>query len=157
MIKIITDIQKEWIQDILDGKINKEDNPRKYSAYMKRIQNRTDHMFEHLLWMAKNCPDILRNEEREFDDPSLERHSRLKSLLRVCSEINPFTEDPSILRILSQLLPSQYGIEIFKKPIRAPKPLDVYQCNACGAQFEPVSIKDGKCPNCQSDNYELMD
>ena len=157
MINTITDIQKEWIQGILDGEITKEQNPRKYSAYMKRIQNRLDHLLEHLLWMADTCPDILKYEAREYDDPNVERHSRLKKLLRVCTKISPFTDDPTILQILAQLIPSQYGIEIFKKPIVGPKPMVVYECKACETHFEPTDIKNGKCPNCQSDNYELLD
>lgn len=155
--KIVTDIQKKWLTDIKNGKINKADNPRKYSAYMRRVQTRVDHLLVNFEWVADNCPDILKYEEREYDDPNVERHARLKRLLRICVKISPFTEDPSILKILGKMLPSQFGIELFKKQVLVAKSLTVYECNSCRIQFEPTEIKNGGCPNCGSKDYTLMD
>ena len=155
---MITDIQKKWIEEILSGKISKSDNPRKYSAYLKRIQQRIDAMIVNMAWLSDNAPDILKNEEREYDDPSFERHFRLKTMLRTCAKISPFTDDPTILKILGELLPPQVGIEIYRKSVNItqPKPLDVYHCNGCSNEFEPSEIKDGNCPYCGSKDYALI-
>ena len=153
---MITDIQKKWINDIVDGHITKADNPRKYSAYMRRIQERIDHMLDNLEWLVKNSPDIIRYEEREFDDPAIERHIRLKRLLRVCAIINPISEDPAILKIIGKLISPQFGIEIFKKSIVVPKPLSIFECQKCHRHFEPTEIQDGGCPYCESKNYVTL-
>lgn len=152
---MITDIQKEWIRKIMQGEITKEDNPRKYSAYMSRIQKRIDAMLINLEWLAKNSPEILKNEEREYDDPAIERHQRVKTLLRVCATISPFNEDPTILKVIGTLLPSQFGIELVKKSPRRQEPLNIYRC-ICEKEFEVTEIKDGKCPYCGSSDYSLI-
>jgi len=151
---MITDIQLKWLEQILKGEITKSDNPRKYSAYMRRIQNRVDAMMVNLEWIVKFCPEIFKYEEREFDDPSMERHSRLKRLLRVCIAISPFTEDPTLFKILSQISPT-YGVEFYKKPAVLPKPMVVFRCKRCKGTFEDVDMKDeGKCPHCGSNKLE---
>jgi len=153
---MITDIQRKWVEQLIKGTITKSDNPRKYSAYMKRIQKRIDEMMTNLLWLADNAPEILKNEEEEYDNIALERHQRLKTLLRICVKINPLTEDPTIFKIIGTFLPSNFEIGIFRKTTFPPEPMVVFKCNNCNVEFEPSEIKEGNCPNCKSSNYSPM-
>jgi len=148
---IITDIQLGWLKDILGGKITKHDDPRKYSAYMKRIQNRIDHMLDNLIVLAEIAPDILKYEEREFDDPSIERHIRLKKLLRVCVDINPYKQDPTLFKILAQL--TSFNIELIKKPNIIPRPIETTTsiCSICSIEFEKMEGSIDICYDCSKD------
>lgn len=127
---------------------------------MRRIQVRIDHEIKNLEWVSDNNPELLKFEEREYDDPRFERHSRLKTLLRICAKISPFNEDPVIIKILGQMLPPQFGIELFKKHLsNGMHPMIVFECKEkdCGIQFEPADLKDGNCPKCGKKNYVLME
>lgn len=151
---IITDIQKKWLEEILSGKLSKSDNPRKYSAYMGRIQERIDNMIENLVWLADNAPDILKYEEREYDSPTTERHLRLKKFLRVCTKISPYSDDPTLFKILSEIIPN-FNIELTRKR-GIPSPLKVLRCKRCKATFEAENYKEkgNKCPFCGFEKVE---
>ena len=124
---------------------------------MKRIQEHIDHDLDNGEKLIDQHPEIFKYEEREYNDPDIERHYRLKRLLRMAVKISPFVEDPAILQIITQLLPTEFGIELFKKPLGIPKPLNIYECTDCHVQFEVIDIKDGSCPKCGSKDYVLMD
>jgi len=120
----------------------KADNPRKYSAYMKRIQERIDHMLDNMVWLANNRPELLKFEERELDDPNIERYMRLKKILDVCVKMNPYSEDPTLFRLLSKMIPT-YAIELVRKPSIPPKPMVVYRCLNCSGTYEDIDAKEG--------------
>jgi len=147
---------------VLSGKISKVDNPRKYSAYRKRIQSHIDHMLDNLDWLAEYDPDILKYEEREWDDPNFERHLRLKRLLSTCVKISPYNEDPTIFKILGQIIPN-FGIELVKRRTSIPsqniKPMVIFRCKRCRGTFEEEDYKKkgNKCPHCSFDKIENCD
>lgn len=89
---LLTNILQKFLEDVLTGKFKREDDPHKYNVYMKRIQNRLDDGFPKLLWLAENFSHLLKDEEKEFDDPNLPRHRRLKILLKVIKALNPASD-----------------------------------------------------------------
>lgn len=108
---MITDIEKKWLQDELAGKVKKKDNPRKYSAYLRRINTRIDHMIENLLWLAENRPDILQDLRNELADEEKILKRRARALLRATSL---FENEPTVLSIIAEIY-SEHNIEISKK------------------------------------------
>jgi hypothetical protein len=148
-IKLPTDKQIDWLKRILSGEVTKSENPRKYSAYMRRIQKQFDDRLANWLWVAENMPDVLKDEEREYTDETLERHRRLKILLRICLLVNPLSEDPTLVEMIGQLVP-RFDIELVKKPPLPPKPLEVSKCKKCDGLWEDKDLKDGKCPQCNN-------
>ncbi|GAH86087.1 unnamed protein product, partial [marine sediment metagenome] len=83
---------------------------------------------------------LVKYEEREYNNPKVERHSRLKRLLRICVHISPFNEDPTIFKVLSQMSPT-IGVEFFKKPTELPKPMVAYRCKRCKGTFVDTDMK----------------
>lgn len=112
---MITDIQRKWLERILSGEETKHENPRKFSAYWKRIQERIDEMFKNLKWLAENYPEVL--TEGEFKN----NHERMKTLLYVADKVNPMAKTPLLFKILEQML-TKHDIVLTKKrpPVECP-------------------------------------
>jgi len=108
---MITDIQRKWLKDLKERRIKKKDNPRKYSAYMRRVQERIDHMIENLLWLAKNYPDILSDLQNELADEELPMKRRAKALIKA---ITLFENEPTVIEIISEIY-TKHQIEISHK------------------------------------------
>jgi len=108
---LITDIELEWLKKLKAGKIKKKDNPRKYSAYKRRIRARIDHMIRNTEWVAENCPDILQDTEWELSDPNLPLKRRAKALLKI---VTLFENEPTVLSLIAEIY-SSHQIEITKK------------------------------------------
>jgi len=108
---MITNKQKEWLQELLSGKTKKQDFSRKYSAYMGRIRVRIDAMLENLLWLSEKFPDILRDWEYELNNKDIEIKRRAKKMLRA---IAMFESEPEIIRVINELFPS-HTIELTKR------------------------------------------
>lgn len=108
---MITDIQKDWLQKELDGKVKRKQNPRKHSAYKRRIRDRIDHMVENLLWLAKNRPDILQDMEYELGSDDIVRFRRARALLQA---IALFENEPTVLSLIAEIYTS-HQIEVTKK------------------------------------------
>jgi len=93
---------------------------------MKRIRKKIDDGLSVSCWLADNCIDVLRDEEEEISNSSLERYRRFKQFLYVASKLNPNVEFESlelndVLKKLSQLYPKYYFTIIRKdriKPLR---------------------------------------
>jgi hypothetical protein len=118
---MITNKQRTFIQKLLNDEISKEDNPKRYSEMMGRIQKQIDKAIANALWMVENCPDILKDEKREINNAELERYRRFKALAFILQKISPMTEIETvglfeILGKLSQLYPKYY-FEIIRKQI----------------------------------------
>lgn len=116
--KIITSIQRRWLEALLSGEETKHSNPRKFSAYWKRIQERIDEMFENLKWLAENYPEVLTEGEFKTD------HERMKTLLYVADKINPMEKTPLLFKILQQTL-TKHDIVLTKKRPPVARPDDV--------------------------------
>lgn len=108
---MITDIEKKWLQDELAGKVKKKDNPRKHSAYLRRINVRIDRMVENLLWLAENRPDILQDLRNELADEEKILKRRARALLKA---VSLFENEPTVLSIIAEIY-SDHNIEITKK------------------------------------------
>jgi len=107
---MITDIQKKYLIDELAGKIKKKDNPRKHSAYLRRMNEHIDHMLENLLWLAQNRPDILQDLKTELsEEKPLKRRAR--GLLRA---VTLFENQPTVLELIAELYPEE-SVELAKK------------------------------------------
>lgn len=111
MVKVITDIQRKFLQMELEGKIKKRRNPRKYSSYKRRIRERVDHMLENLLWVAEHCPEILSDREYENGDERIPKFRRAKAFLKA---ISLFENEPTVLLLLAEIY-SQHQFEIQRK------------------------------------------
>ena len=87
---MITEKQKEWIIKLLS--IGEPDTHKKY-VYKKRIQEHIDKMLENGLWLARNYPDLFRDETTEIlsidTDNPLPRHRRLKKLIQIILLLYP--------------------------------------------------------------------
>lgn len=83
---MITAKMRKFLESV---KLDRVENKRKYNIYMRRIQDRIDRELENLNWLTKNFPDLFLDEECEYDDKSLERHRRLKALLKAVGNLNP--------------------------------------------------------------------
>ena len=110
---MITNKQRVFLQKLLDGDILKEDNPKKFSAVMLRIQEQIDKNMANLIWVIDNCPKILRDEDAELNDVDVERYRRFKAFAYVVAKLNPMTELeevelPDILVKLARLYPKFY-------------------------------------------------
>ena len=108
---MITDKQKEFLQLVLEGKIKKGRDPKKYSATFIRIRKHIDHMKENLLWLAINFPDILRDIDYELNDMTIKRYRRARSLLKA---ISLFEREDTVLSLIAEIY-SAHQLEISKK------------------------------------------
>lgn len=108
---MITDIMLQFLKDEKEGKIKKKDDPRKHSAYMRRIHERIDHMKENLLWLAKNRPDILSDLAHELADEDLPMKRRAKALIKA---VTLFENEPTVIEIVSEIY-TKHNIEITHK------------------------------------------
>lgn len=116
---MITNKQKEYLRELRDGEVLPEDNPKKYSATMIRIQEQIDKNISNLIWLIQNFPELLKDEGSEFDNDKLERYRRFKAFAYIVSQLNPLSEIEeveltSILKKLSKLYPKFY-FEIIRK------------------------------------------
>lgn len=116
---MVTKKQIDFIQKLLSGEITKEDNPKRYSEMIIRIQKGIDDDLEKYIWLVDNCPEFLADEKTEFEDEYLERFRRFKAFAYILSKLNPHYEIEqaklsSILKKLSQLFPKYY-FDIVKK------------------------------------------
>lgn len=107
---MITNIQVKWLDRVLKREETKHDNPRKFSAYWKRIQKRIDDMFVNLTWLADNFPEVLTEGELERN------HQRMKDLLYVADKINPMAKTPLLFKILTQMLEKHDIVLTKRKP-----------------------------------------
>jgi len=89
MINMLTDLQKQWLQEFLDGKKSKRDDPHTYSVYMGRIRDRVDHMMDNMVWLANNMPDLMKDEEWEIQEYGSIKHRRLKLLMQTIKAMYP--------------------------------------------------------------------
>jgi len=109
--KMITDIMRKWLEMELQGKVKKKDNPRKHSAYMRRIRKMIDHSKKNLLWLAEHRPDILLDMDYELADESLPFHRRARALVKA---LTLFENEPTVLSLIAEIY-SQHSIEVHKK------------------------------------------
>lgn len=112
MIEMITDLQKKWLMKELEGKIKKGDDPRKYSAYKRRIRARIDNLCENLLWLAEYRPDLLSDRNYEDSDPNISLHRRAKALLKA---VTLFENEPTVLSLIAEIYASFAQIEVTRK------------------------------------------
>ena len=98
MIDMITDSQKQWLKELVEGKTTKKVDPHKYSVYMNRIRERIDGEMENLLWIANNCPEILTDAEWEIEELGSIKNRRLKMFLQVVKAMYPEV-DPQLIRL----------------------------------------------------------
>ena len=124
VVCVITNKQRVFLQKLLDGDILKEDNPKKFSAVMLRIQEQIDKNMANLIWVIDNCPKILRDEDAELNDVDVERYRRFKAFAYVVAKLNPMTELeevelPDILVKLARLYPKFY-FKILRKETNVP-------------------------------------
>jgi hypothetical protein len=117
--KMITNIQREFLEKLNRGEIHKRDNPKKYSMMIINIQKQIDKNLENLIWLIEDCPNIFTDADAEIDNPKLERYRRFRALAYIITKIDPSVELeklalPDILKKLSQIYPSYY-FEIIKK------------------------------------------
>lgn len=108
---MITDKQKEWLREIMTGKIKKKENQRKYNGYRIRIRKRIDHMLENFLWLAEHYPDYLRDLEYELNDETIPMKRRAKALLKALAM---FENEVTILKLVNELYP-EHTIEIVRR------------------------------------------
>jgi len=111
---MITDIQKRHLQLELEGKITKKKDPRKYSAYRRRIRDHIIHMRENLLWLAKYRPDILKDIEYELSDETIPRHGNARALLKA---VTLFENEPTVLSLIAEIY-SSFQLEVSRKEDR---------------------------------------
>lgn len=87
---MITDKQREWLTKYLSR--GESDSHKRY-VYMKRIQERIDHMLENAVWLARNYPELFKDETSEIisidTDNPLPRHRRLKKLIQIITLLYP--------------------------------------------------------------------
>jgi hypothetical protein len=95
---MITDSQKAWLQEIIDGKTSKKIDPHKYSVYMSRIREHIDHEMENLLWTANNYPEVLLDIEWEIEELGSIKNRRMKILLQAIKAMYPEV-DPQLVRL----------------------------------------------------------
>lgn len=86
---MITDIQKKWLEETIEGKVLKRENSHKWSVYMGRIRKRIDREFENLLWVSMNFPELLTDEEWEIQELGAIKRRRLKMLMQVIKSMYP--------------------------------------------------------------------
>jgi hypothetical protein len=86
---MITNIQKDWLKQILKGEISKKDDPHKWSVYMSRIRKGVDKNVTNLLWLAENYPEILTDEDYEIQTEGSVKRKRLRALMRVVDLMSP--------------------------------------------------------------------
>jgi len=113
LIKVITNKQLDFLQKLVDGEIIKEDNRKKFSAIMIRIQEQIDKNMANLIWIVDNYPQILKDEDAEIHDVDVERYRRFKAFAYILTKLDPMTELeevdlPKILEKLSRLYPKFY-------------------------------------------------
>jgi len=108
---MITDIHKRFLQLELEGKIKRKQNPRKFSAYERRMRERIDHMLKNGLWLAQNRPDILQDVQYELADETLPRYRRAKALLKM---VTLFEREDVVLSLLAEIY-SEHQLEVTAK------------------------------------------
>lgn len=111
VVSLITDKQLIFLEDILNGKIKKKDDPRKYSTYIRRIQNRIDHMKRNLLWLSEHRPDIMSDLANELADENLPMKRRAKALIKA---VTLFENEPTVIEIISEIY-TKHQIELTKR------------------------------------------
>lgn len=94
---MITNKQRKFLQSVLDGEFQKRDNPQKYLVYMNRIRERIDTSMENGVWLAINCPEILKDEYWEIQELGSIKRVRLKKLLHMIKGMYP-DKDPALVR-----------------------------------------------------------
>jgi len=108
---MITNIQRRYLQQELEGKIKKKQDPRKYSAYRRRIRKRIDNMAENLLWLAEHRPEILQDKDYENSDETIQRLRRARALLKA---VTLFENEPTVLSLIAEIY-SSFQLEVVKK------------------------------------------
>jgi len=108
---VITDIQKTYLQAELDGKIKKRQNPRKHSAYKRRIRERIDHMIKNTLWTSRCRPEIMQDREYENSEENIPRYRRARALLKA---VSLFEREDVVLSLIADIY-SNHQLEVSKK------------------------------------------
>lgn len=113
---MISEKQKQFLIDVLTGKIKKRDNPRKWSTYFRRIRKTIDERVERYLWLSENFPEILRDREWELnnDVPDKRRAKALLKGIALFQQEGLFIEEAAIINVLQELYP-RFQIELVKK------------------------------------------
>ena len=96
---MITDIQKKYLNKILEGEIVPREISQKHSVYMSRIRERVDHMIENSIWLAINMPEVFRDEEWEIEHLGAIKKRRLKALFQIVKLTYP-DSDPQLVKFL---------------------------------------------------------
>ncbi len=99
---MITDKQKKFLENILNGKYSAEKNRQHYTITMNRIQKRIDHMFENTEWLAENFPDILSDFDSEYKDFDLPRRRRFKAFMKILKLISGADNKELIVEIVKK-------------------------------------------------------
>ena len=107
---MITDFQKRFIQLELDGKIKRNKEPRKFSAYERRMQERIDHMIRNGKWLANKRPDILQNI-KAWKRGEAQRYQRARDLLQI---VALFEREDIVLSLIAEIY-SDHQLELTKK------------------------------------------
>ena len=108
---MITDIQLRWFMRVISGEVKKKDDPRTYSAYLRRIRERIDHMMRNLRWLAENRPDILQDMRYELADEEIPLKRRARGLLEI---VALFENEPTVLMLMAEIY-TEHVIEVSKK------------------------------------------
>lgn len=95
----------------LEGKVKRKKNPRKHSAYRRRIRERIVHMCKNLLWLAKYRPDILKDIDYELGDETIPRHNNARMLLKA---VTLFENEPTVLSLIAEIYNS-HQFEVSRK------------------------------------------
>lgn len=93
-----TDKQLKWLQDVVSGKIQKKDNPHRYSVYMNRIRKDIDKELERIKWIAVNAQHVMTDEEWEIQQLGSVKHRRLIRCLEIVKAIQP-EADPVLVKL----------------------------------------------------------
>jgi hypothetical protein len=119
---LITDIQRKYLEKILNGEIKKEFDQKRYSQMMISMQKQIDKNMSNALWLVEHRLDVLVDEKAEIDDDVLERYRRFKAFAFICSKLNPQTifdefDMKDALKLLSKLYPKYY-FDVVRKDYR---------------------------------------
>ena len=93
-----TDKQIDWLQNVIEGKVQKKEDPHKYSVYMNRIRIDIDEELERLKWIANNIQYLMKDEEWEIQKFGTVKHRRLIKLLEIVKAIQP-ESDPVLVKL----------------------------------------------------------
>ena len=132
-----------------------EEQTEKYNSYFQQAADFSSSISKQAEKVLNNrqlySDQLYRNEVLElFYEKGIYSNSKDAELSVI------YLDDPSLLNILSQIMPTGIGIELFKKKLSVPKPLVVFKCKKCSGSFEEENYKNNgnSCTFCGSKNVE---